>query len=137
MGGAEITHGGDGGGHGGAWMGAAEGVSSGQTVGVLKAETTPQDLQDRTWDQRRENREPWKRQGRRRRSAVQGQVCVEMDVWVLRTVSFSWAILPTGDSRPCMGTCVVITLGVLLALQGWCQGCCSTPAVPGVPTPQK
>lgn len=42
---------------------------------------------------------------------------MEMDTWVLRTVSFNWAILPTGDTRPCMGTCVVITLRMLLALQ--------------------
>lgn len=67
--GTQIT---DGGGHGGAWLGAAGRVSRGLAVGVLKAEPIPQDLQDRTWDQRRENREPWRMQLVRQRPSLCG-----------------------------------------------------------------
>lgn len=32
--------------------------------------------------------------GGRQRSAVQGQVWVKMDIWVLRTVGFKWVMCP-------------------------------------------
>lgn len=36
-------------------------MDQGMVVGVLKAEPTPQGLQDRSWDERRENKEPWRK----------------------------------------------------------------------------
>ena len=36
-------------------------------------------------------------------------------------------MLPPGDTRPCLGPSVAVTLGELVASSGWGQGCCSAP----------